>query len=350
VRKYKIDETDVKILRTLLNEARTTLTELAKESKISVGAVRARLMQLQRLGIINGAIMQVNPHILGYRCICDLAIKTTLDREVEVIEFLRTKPYVRLIYGPYGRYNLNATTMLTDIEKLSHILEELEAHNYIEHVDASIWADTTNIDHPENLIIESFKTTKKQKKNSQTAAKTEIELDETDLKIAKILTNNARTPFRRIAKQLGVSTKKVIQRYRKLRGSLLTLSTVTIDLQKLGYKATAHFLIKVANKSSIPKIHLKLLQMPNIIVLVRLIGNFDLSAMAVLKDFEDMIRIREQIQKISGIEYTEQHLIKPFDRWPLNFFASTLDNNEHTCPVFHPKYVSHTQGDTTRLS
>ena len=47
-------------------------------------------------------------------------------------------------------------------------------------------------------------------------------------------------------------------------------------------KATAHFLIKVANKSSIPKIHLKLLQMPNIIVLVRLIGNFDLSAMAVL--------------------------------------------------------------------
>jgi len=72
-----------------------------------------------------------------------------------------------------------------------------------------------------------------------------MKIDATDRRIAKILTWNARTPFKKIAEQLNVSTKSVIQRYSKLRGSLLTLSTVTVDLRKFGYNGIANVFIKV---------------------------------------------------------------------------------------------------------
>ena len=44
-----------------------------------------------------------------------------------------------------------------------------------------------------------------------------VKLDETDIQIAKILTQKSRTPFIKIAEDLNISTKKVIQRYSKLK-------------------------------------------------------------------------------------------------------------------------------------
>jgi DNA-binding Lrp family transcriptional regulator len=97
--RVKIDETDAKILRQLLRESRTSLTELAKICKITVGAVRMRYKKLWRIGLINGEIMQVNPQSLGYKCISDIGILTSLEDEKKVIEFLQSKSYIQHIMG-----------------------------------------------------------------------------------------------------------------------------------------------------------------------------------------------------------------------------------------------------------
>ncbi|MBM4400836.1 MAG: winged helix-turn-helix transcriptional regulator, partial [Crenarchaeota archaeon] len=90
----KIDEIDAKILRTLLKESRTSFTEIAKDCKISVGAVRMRYKRLWKEGVINGEVMLVNPHSLGYKYISDLGITTAVENEKEVIKFLTHKPYI----------------------------------------------------------------------------------------------------------------------------------------------------------------------------------------------------------------------------------------------------------------
>lgn len=325
-KRLKIDETDAIILSSLLKESRTSFTELAKKCNISVGAVRMRYKRMWKVGIINGEIMQVNPHSLGYRCICDLGIITATENESEVKEFLTSKPYLSRVRQAFGKYNFATTVALTSIQKLSHIQEDLQANPLIKNVDALIWAETVNMDHTGNLIIGSFSGENQQKAEQSPDASSykKTRIDEINRQIAKTLSQNSRTPFKKIAEQLGISTKSVIQRYRKLRGNVLTLSAITVDLKKLGYNATAGVFIRVANKSKIPEIYSLLLQIPNMIVTIRYLGPYDLFAIVALEDFEDLFKLQKQIHSLHNLEKVAIFLSPPFRAWPLNLFTSLL--------------------------
>ena len=132
---------------------------------------------------------------------------------------------------------------------------------------------------------------------------------------------------------MDISSKTVIQRYKKLRENLLTLSTITLDLNKLGYKALANLYIKVSNRSKMSDICSQLLQIPNLIVIIRLIGSYDLYAAIVLEDFDKMFDANEKIRRISGIETTEVILTPMPPSWPLNLFPSLLEGES-----MQPKY------------
>ena len=77
----KIDEIDAKILRLLLLESRTSFTDIADECEITVTAVRMRYKNLWKQGVINGEVMLVNPHSLGYQHIVDLCITNAIEDE-----------------------------------------------------------------------------------------------------------------------------------------------------------------------------------------------------------------------------------------------------------------------------
>jgi DNA-binding Lrp family transcriptional regulator len=333
----KIDEIDAKILKRLLSESRTSFTAIAKECKITVTSVRMRYKRLWRDGVINGEEMLVNPHCLGYRHIIDLGIMTAVENEKEVAKFLESKPYMSEVVGPLGKYNFYGKVALRDLNELGEIIEDLESNRNIKHVDALIWAEAVNIEYPQNLIIKPLDR-ENERKNNHISALTNLdqaplEIDEIDRKIAKILSKKSRTPFKKIAEQLNISTKTVIRRYKKLRENLLTLSTIALDLDKLGYKALAHLYIKVSNRSKIPEIYSQLLQIPNLIVIIRFIGSYDLYSAIALEDFEKMFEAYEKIRTINGIETTEVFLTKMLPSWPLNLFPSLLENES-----IQPKY------------
>src|SRR5512143_2686320 len=105
----KIDEIDAKIMKALLRESRTTFTVLAEDCGISIAAVGKRYQRLWKAGIINGAIIQVNPRSLGYKCIVNIGITTAREDENKVVEFLRSKPYTRVAFvNVFERANIAA--------------------------------------------------------------------------------------------------------------------------------------------------------------------------------------------------------------------------------------------------
>jgi len=320
--RIKIDETDGKILKTLLKEARTSFTAIAKNCKISVGAVRMRYKRLWRTGIINGEIIQVNPHSLGYRCICNIGVITSIDDERKVIDFLQNKPYVSRTLRNFWKYNCGIIVALPSIENLSEIIADLEINPLIKHVDALIWAEAVNTAHTENVVVKPF-----DDKNEQAPIPIsfeEAQIDETDRKIAKILTHNSRKPFRKVAEQLEISTKNVIQRYKRLREDVLTLSSITVDLKKLGYIAMAHIFIKVSKRSTMSEIYAQILQIPNLLVALRCIGPCDLYVIVALADFEELFKVNEHIRRIQNIEQADIALRPAFPAWPLNMFDTLL--------------------------
>jgi Lrp/AsnC family transcriptional regulator for asnA, asnC and gidA len=346
-KRTKIDETDARILKTLLMESRTSFTKIAKDCNISVGAVRMRYKRLWREGVINGEMMLVNPHCLGYRHIIDLGITTAVENEKDVAEFLESKPYIAEVVGPLGKYNFYGKVALRDLNNLAEIIEDLESNRHIKHVDALIWAEAVNIEYPQNLVIKPLDNNDEQKKNQRPppANKDEMhmQIDELDRKIAIILSEKSRTPFRQIAKQLGISTKNVIQRYKRLRENVLTLSTITVNLNKLGYNALASLYLKISDRSKMSEVYAQLLQIPNLIVIIRLIGAYDLYAAVVLEDFGELFKVSEQIRRINGIEKTDSFLTPMLPAWPLNLFPSLLQDE-----IIQPKYWLGKRKDTNK--
>ncbi len=57
-----------------------------------------------------------------------------------------------------------------------------------------------------------------------------MNLDETDIEIVRILEENSRTSFRKIAKRLGLSSMAIVKRIKKLeRNRIIKKYTVTLD-------------------------------------------------------------------------------------------------------------------------
>jgi len=137
-------------------------------------------------------------------------------------------------------------------------------------------------------------------------------MDKTDLAIIERLTKDARTSFRRIAEELGISPDTVINRYAALqKEGVIRGSTIVINPKKIGYQAMAVFMIDTspahilateATPADSSVILDKLIQMPNIIVATKTVGDHDLLAIGVAIDFGHLMNVRNEIVKIPGVQ------------------------------------------------
>jgi len=137
-------------------------------------------------------------------------------------------------------------------------------------------------------------------------------MDKTDLAIIEKLTKDARTSFRRIAEELGISPDTVINRYAALqKDGVIRGSTIVINPKKIGYQAMAVFMIDTspahilateATPADSSVILDKLIQMPNIIVATKTVGDHDLLAIGVAIDFRHLMNVRNEIVKIPGVQ------------------------------------------------
>ena len=323
----KIDNMDAKILRALLSESRTSFTAIADECGITVAAVRMRYKNLWKDGIINGEKMLVNPHCLGYPNIVDLGIVTDFTKKKSVASFLGSKPYISQVTSRPGKYSFYGKVALRNLDKLHEIIEDLEENQDIKKVEALIWSEAAYLEYPQNLVIGTDKRIVNPQVSRPVKRNIIVDLDETDRKIAIILANNSRTSFEEIAEQLQITPKTVARKYKKLKENLFTLSTITVDLKKIGYNALGNMYATISSGSKISEIKSQLLEIPNVIVMIKLIGPYDLYFGVVFENFEKMFETDERIRKISGVESIMVTLGGAPRSWPLNLFPSLLEND-----------------------
>ena len=84
-------------------------------------------------------------------------------------------------------------------------------------------------------------------------------------------------------------------------------------------------LIGLTNRSKTSETVAKLLQIPNLIIVLEYVGGeYDLFVNIVLRDYDDLFKVEEQISAINNIEHLDMFLSKPYPSWPLNLFTSLL--------------------------
>lgn len=133
-------------------------------------------------------------------------------------------------------------------------------------------------------------------------------MDKVDLAIIEALTKDARTSFRQIAMALNVSPDTIIDRYNALQQKgVIRGSTIVLNPKEIGYKAMAVFMIDISpggdNKSRFDSqvILETLIKMRNIIVASKTVGDHDLLAIGVVRDFQHLFAVRNEIAAIPGV-------------------------------------------------
>ena len=134
-------------------------------------------------------------------------------------------------------------------------------------------------------------------------------MDDTDRKILRELSKNARQSYRKIAQKLGTTTNTVINRVNKMKGSgLIIHETVAIDPEKAGYILTALIEIKVSKgmaletATTITKYH-------NVFALYNITGEMDMLVLARFRDRNDLDRFVKNLQKLEFIDRTNTHFV-----------------------------------------
>jgi DNA-binding Lrp family transcriptional regulator len=109
---------------------------------------------------------------------------------------------------------------------------------------------------------------------------------------------------------LNVSPDTIIDRYNALQQKgVIRGSTIVLNPKEIGYNAMAVFMIDVSpgkdRKFDSSEILETIIKMPNIIVASKTVGDHDLLAIAVVKSFQHLFAVRDEIAAISGVKDME---------------------------------------------
>ncbi|MFA5797467.1 MAG: AsnC family transcriptional regulator [Candidatus Woesearchaeota archaeon] len=237
----KIDLLDKKILYALEIDARTPLTILAKKVRSSPAVVEYRLRRMQESGLIKNYITFLDAGKLGlmvWNVYLELQ-NTTKKEEDELVAYLCNLKETWWVGRCSGKWSIIYSICVRDIKEFyviatqvnnkfgKYILNQsIAAHAEIEIISRGYFLDKPGIGKT------WYNTIKKAK------------LDETDIKILRVLSENARMPSTEIARKTKLTARIVAYRIKELVASgIIHRFRPQIDVKKIGmsfYKVIVH--------------------------------------------------------------------------------------------------------------
>jgi DNA-binding Lrp family transcriptional regulator len=136
-----------------------------------------------------------------------------------------------------------------------------------------------------------------------------MELDETDVKILKVLLSDSRLSSRQIAKQCDISIGTVLSRIRKMEDEyIITGYTALLDQEKLGYELTVVTEITVS-KGRLLEMENEIARIPNVCGVYDLTGLSDAAIIAKFKNREDLSKFTKKLLSLPFVERTNTHVV-----------------------------------------
>ena len=123
--KLYIDGIDKKILRALMEDARTPVLEIARQVGISGAAIHQRLRKLEKSGLLSGSKFVINPKVLGYTTMAFVGI--FLDKAMnnpDAVKQLKKIPEVLECHYTTGNWSILIKVLCKDNEHVMHVLNK----------------------------------------------------------------------------------------------------------------------------------------------------------------------------------------------------------------------------------
>ena len=136
-----------------------------------------------------------------------------------------------------------------------------------------------------------------------------MHLDETDVKILKALTVDARLSSRQIAKQCGISIGTVLTRVKRMeKEGVIKGYSALVDHEKLGYELTVVTEITVS-KGRLLEVENEIARLPNVCCVYDVTGLTDAVIVAKFRTREELSRFAKRLLAITYVERTNTHVV-----------------------------------------
>jgi len=313
--KIKLDLTDRKILAELDKNCRIHNSALAKKVNKSREAVKYRIQQLQKNGIIQGFITSINPNKLGYYMFkVYLKLENIPNERETFFEEMKQNKDIYWFGISDGVFDVVFAILSRSItgyfEKINTLLSKWE-HLIVSKVLGTM-VDTrqynkkffTNDANGQFVIFGGDIVDNK--------------IDELDSKILLILANEARTPLMELARRIKSTIEIVRGRIRKLeeKGIILNYRTA-VDFNKLGlefFKAIIYFrkLSEKDEKSLFEwmRIH------PNSLYYIRSLAPWEVEFEFAVESYQHFNKIINDLRKkFPHVIRNYEHLIMIHEEW-----------------------------------
>lgn len=141
-----LDETDVKILKTLSLDSRLSSRQIAKQCGVSIGTVLSRIRRMEKEGIIKGYSALLDHESLGYALTVVSEITVSKGRLLEVENEIARLPNVCGVYDVTGLIDAIIIAKFKNRDELGKFTKHLLSLPYVERTNTHVVLTTVKED------------------------------------------------------------------------------------------------------------------------------------------------------------------------------------------------------------
>jgi len=236
----KLDLKDRKIIYHLTMNSRQSYSQLGKMVGLSKNIVKYRIDRLKERGIIRNFFTVIDTFKLG--CICArfhyVFQYVTPEAEKEIIDFFVKNKFTTIVVSTQGAFDLSVIACVQEMKDFYQFYQETQNRyaNFFQSQQLSHYVNDMHFK-PTYLMVEHHKKSDRLK-SIRTANVEKANIDETDMKILRLIAQNARFSINEIARETNSTTWTINQRYKNLiKNGLIRGFTANIDISKIGFQS-----------------------------------------------------------------------------------------------------------------
>ncbi len=286
----KLTEKDHKLLNAIDLNARDRITSIAKKVGSSKELVLYRLKRLEDSGLIQGYKPVINHYLIGKQSIHLFLSLTKKDleyrKELEK-EFMNISNIKRVVHA-YGEWDFILTFHVDSIKEFKKVYEEIlsKYDKIINKKRISIVVDTLLLE--KNIFYKELRIEYPNYLRFSIDTDKKIELKEEEIKVLRVLVDNARNNLTEISKKTGITmntVKRIIDHLEKegvIVGYYTVFNPAVMDLDH--YK----LLLKFKNFEDIDRAIKTLITFPETIQIQRVMGDMDLEVELYISSIDEL--------------------------------------------------------------
>jgi DNA-binding Lrp family transcriptional regulator len=137
-----LSKEDERLLAMLRQDARASVSDLARSLNLSRSTVQTRIARLEQLGVIKGYSVQFGDSFTRHLVSAHVSIKVRQKLTTKTNLELKQISQITDLYAISGEYDLIAVVQAQSTEQLSHLLDEIGNLEGVERTNSSVILET----------------------------------------------------------------------------------------------------------------------------------------------------------------------------------------------------------------